>query len=166
MLYPNELRALRIPLLRRILHDCCVGLVPNRRTVVSSRMFEYAAVLRAWPPCTRVKYALIKATWVQGCLSTSHPPGVSIRYLLQSDIRYKLKIWSGWRDSNSRPTAPKAVALPGCATPRLLPNSKARNNTPIKNVRQLNNCNKFERYAQKKSDFRRAASECHHCHPR
>ena len=26
--------------------------------------------------------------------------------------------WSGWRDSNSRPTAPKAVALPGCATPR------------------------------------------------
>ena len=29
------------------------------------------------------------------------------------------KNWSGWRDSNSRPTAPKAVALPGCATPRL-----------------------------------------------
>ena len=50
-----------------------------------------------------------------------------------------VKNWSGWRDSNSRPTAPKAVALPGCATPRLLPHSKARNNTPIKNVRQLNN---------------------------
>ena len=30
-----------------------------------------------------------------------------------------VKNWSGWRDSNSRPTAPKAVALPGCATPRL-----------------------------------------------
>ena len=27
--------------------------------------------------------------------------------------------WSGWQDSNLRPTAPKAVALPGCATPRL-----------------------------------------------
>jgi hypothetical protein len=26
--------------------------------------------------------------------------------------------WSGWRDLNPRPTAPKAVALPGCATPR------------------------------------------------
>jgi hypothetical protein len=28
--------------------------------------------------------------------------------------------WSRWRDSNSRPTAPKAVALPDCATPRQL----------------------------------------------
>jgi hypothetical protein len=26
--------------------------------------------------------------------------------------------WSGWRDSNSRHLAPKASALPGCATPR------------------------------------------------
>jgi hypothetical protein len=58
-----------------------------------------------------------------------------------------VKNWSGWRDSNSRPTAPKAVALPGCATPRLLPHSKARNNTPIKNARQLNNCDKFDRQA-------------------
>jgi hypothetical protein len=30
------------------------------------------------------------------------------------------KNWSGRRDSNSRPSAPKADALPGCATPRLL----------------------------------------------
>ncbi len=28
-------------------------------------------------------------------------------------------VWSGRRDSNSRPPAPKAGALPGCATPRL-----------------------------------------------
>ena len=28
--------------------------------------------------------------------------------------------WSGRRDSNSRPTVPKTVALPGCATPRRL----------------------------------------------
>lgn len=27
------------------------------------------------------------------------------------------KIWSGWWDSNSRPTVPKTVALPDCATP-------------------------------------------------
>ena len=26
--------------------------------------------------------------------------------------------WSGWRDLNPRPIAPKAIALPGCATPR------------------------------------------------
>ncbi len=28
-------------------------------------------------------------------------------------------LWSGWRDSNSRPLAPHASALPGCATPRI-----------------------------------------------
>ncbi len=33
--------------------------------------------------------------------------------------RAKLEEWSGRRDSNSRPSAPKADALPGCATPRL-----------------------------------------------
>jgi hypothetical protein len=31
------------------------------------------------------------------------------------------KHWSGRRDSNSRPPAPKAGALPGCATPRHAP---------------------------------------------
>ena len=34
--------------------------------------------------------------------------------------------WSGWRDSNPRPTAPKAVALPGCATPRVANNATAQ----------------------------------------
>ncbi len=29
-----------------------------------------------------------------------------------------LKQWSGREDSNLRPTVPKTVALPGCATPR------------------------------------------------
>ena len=29
--------------------------------------------------------------------------------------------WSGWPDSNRRPPAPKAGALPGCATPRVRP---------------------------------------------
>lgn len=36
-------------------------------------------------------------------------------------------IWSGREDSNLRPTVPKTVALPGCATPRtsdLLPGSR------------------------------------------
>ncbi len=33
--------------------------------------------------------------------------------------RAKMEEWSGRRDSNPRPSAPKADALPGCATPRL-----------------------------------------------
>ncbi|SJM89104.1 hypothetical protein CRENPOLYSF1_100015 [Crenothrix polyspora] len=34
-------------------------------------------------------------------------------------LSYKRKMWSGWRDSNPRHPAPKAGALPNCATPRL-----------------------------------------------
>ena len=34
-------------------------------------------------------------------------------------MSYGRLIWSGWRDSNSRHPAPKAGALPDCATPRL-----------------------------------------------
>ena len=30
-----------------------------------------------------------------------------------------LEFWSGMTDSNRRPSAPKADALPGCANPRL-----------------------------------------------
>ena len=33
-------------------------------------------------------------------------------------LRLRLFCWSGWRDSNSRPLAPHASALPGCATSR------------------------------------------------
>src|SRR6185369_6522707 len=32
--------------------------------------------------------------------------------------RINCLFWSGWRDLNSRHLAPKASALPGCATPR------------------------------------------------
>ena len=37
-----------------------------------------------------------------------------------TDRRECLLTWSGRRDSNSRPHAPQACALPGCATSRLL----------------------------------------------
>ncbi len=38
---------------------------------------------------------------------------------LSEDIIQKyIDIWSGWRDLNPRHPAPKAGALPGCATPR------------------------------------------------
>src|SRR5205814_9133712 len=36
----------------------------------------------------------------------------------QSPRTAKLRRWSGRQDSNLRPSAPKADALPGCATPR------------------------------------------------
>ena len=34
-------------------------------------------------------------------------------------VEFTMPKWSGWRDSNSRHPAPKAGALPDCATPRL-----------------------------------------------
>ena len=51
--------------------------------------------------------------------------GVSIypTYKMPFDLiakRAKSEEWSGRRDSNPRPSAPKADALPDCATPRLL----------------------------------------------
>ena len=38
---------------------------------------------------------------------------------IQSSSRRAVRKWSGRQDSNLRPSAPKADALPGCATPRL-----------------------------------------------
>ena len=37
----------------------------------------------------------------------------------QKNVRFLRGIWSEWGDSNSRPPAPEAGALPGCATLRL-----------------------------------------------
>src|SRR5436190_13165299 len=37
----------------------------------------------------------------------------------RSSLLESVKIWSGRGDLNARPPAPKAGALPGCATPRL-----------------------------------------------
>src|SRR6267143_227080 len=48
----------------------------------------------------------------------------SIQFELRARVRHSRlgggcrKIWSGWRDLNSRHLAPKASALPDCATPR------------------------------------------------
>ena len=41
------------------------------------------------------------------------PPRYSVKLIEREEVR-----WSGRRDSNPRPSAPKADALPGCATPR------------------------------------------------
>ena len=40
------------------------------------------------------------------------------RRQLLGEIERRIGEWSGRRDSNPRPSAPKADALPGCATPR------------------------------------------------
>ena len=37
-----------------------------------------------------------------------------------SDFKLPTSVWSGRRDSNSRPPGPKPGALPNCATPRKL----------------------------------------------
>ena len=42
---------------------------------------------------------------------------IFLAYSQVSNCSHNLR-WSGRRDSNSRPTVPKTVALPGCATPR------------------------------------------------
>ena len=47
----------------------------------------------------------------------------NLRHIREIRVRFSLsrcttKEWSGRRDSNPRPSAPKADALPGCATPR------------------------------------------------
>lgn len=39
--------------------------------------------------------------------------------VLELELLQVLKIWSEWRDSNPRHSAPKADALPGCATLRI-----------------------------------------------
>ena len=48
-------------------------------------------------------------------------PNASLAVVLGKRLPAKSSIlWSGRRDSNTRPSAPKADALPGCATPRCL----------------------------------------------
>ena len=49
--------------------------------------------------------------------------GATLKLRLACAIKKALRnrkafCWSGWRDSNSRPLAPHASALPGCATSR------------------------------------------------
>ena len=50
---------------------------------------------------------------------TGYEPG-ALTTELMAHIRHSLLIknWSGWQDLNPRPTGPKPVALPNCATPR------------------------------------------------
>ena len=45
--------------------------------------------------------------------------------------------WSGWLDSNQRPLAPKASALPGCATPRHGAGGEVRTPDPLFTEQQL-----------------------------
>ena len=46
--------------------------------------------------------------------------GLEGKYLIITEnyTDSEVGVWSGWRDSNSRHPAPKAGALPDCATPR------------------------------------------------
>ena len=70
--------------------------------------------------------AAVPPTWVPnrtGILraSGSGPPWPSRRQGCPAGTRIwpaRRRRWSGWRDLNPRPLAPKASALPSCATPR------------------------------------------------
>ena len=42
----------------------------------------------------------------------------SYKHLVEDKVLQYVKEWSGVKDSNFRPSAPKADALPGCANPR------------------------------------------------
>src|SRR5690606_27328036 len=61
-----------------------------------------------------------------GSLKSTRACLIKAQFHLRAEIRKGLtafsckpfKYWSGRRDSNSRPLAPHASALPGCATPR------------------------------------------------
>ena len=50
----------------------------------------------------------------------THDPLLRRQMLYPTELRADTFFWSGRRDSNSRHPAPKAGALPGCATPRRL----------------------------------------------
>ena len=54
-------------------------------------------------------------------------------------IRRANKKWSGQRDLNPRPSAPKADALPDCAMPRTLSRNRARDHTRASRCRQCRN---------------------------
>ena len=62
------------------------------------------------------------------CREGFEPPTHSLEGCCSIQLSYRqtrLKFirWSGRDDSNIRPSAPKADALPGCATPRFRKNS-------------------------------------------
>src|SRR5437867_11123000 len=48
--------------------------------------------------------------------------------------------WSGWPDLNRRPPAPKAGALPGCATPRIPENSITQAASRFSQLCRLTSC--------------------------
>ncbi len=140
---------------------CSIQMSYGRFGYLSNGVFEVIAALASCSDphvclytlrsCARRRLALTSNTPLE-----RHPRIVSPAYRPEGTPRFECYRfrppanrppnfnWSGWRDSNSRPTAPKAVALPGCATPRIcLPDEagasgcKARNHTLINMWRQL-----------------------------
>jgi hypothetical protein len=64
------------------------------------------------------KFYMPKLSGTPGRTRTCYPR-LRRPMLYPNELRAQF-IWSGWRDSNSRHPAPKAGALPDCATPRNL----------------------------------------------
>src|SRR3569832_2018877 len=58
------------------------------------------------------------------------------------------RLWSAWRDSNSRPLAPHASALPGCATRRSSRLYPAGEHCSVRGGQQLANFEKLASHEQ------------------
>ena len=67
----------------------------------------------------RAKFILFCVWWAFRDLNPG-PIGYEPTALTTELKAHILFLWSGWRDSNSRHLAPKASALPNCATPRCI----------------------------------------------
>src|SRR5262252_1300337 len=73
-----------------------------------------------------------------------------------------LDYWSGRRDSNSRPPAPHAGTLPGCATPRGGGSIPAKDRPPLYRSRSItlfSSCLMFVRLTLRPSGDREAAPD-------
>jgi hypothetical protein len=80
------------------------GYMCTRRRRTWSRVATHSTLCSEPDSGERVRFCEIRGRFgACGTARGSQNPGVS---------------WSGWRDSNPRPLAPKASALPSCATPR------------------------------------------------
>jgi hypothetical protein len=107
MLYPNELRAHRSD-----------SSLPWRSTITTA-CHPMSGACRRSEHVSVIEEGTLKPSRIQ-----SHPLGCSYENgisLLTESIAAMPgdQLWSGQRDSNPRPPAPKAGALPDCAMPRI-----------------------------------------------
>ena len=76
-------------------------------------------IARVLPPRFPLRSAqTVTYSKVHRTFSSRSRPRVQICITKKKDSHSTVFYWSGWQDLNPRPTGPKPVALPNCATPR------------------------------------------------